>query len=172
MANGIWVHIPLPDKQLINPVQTVWGRGGGKCQRWLWTFITFSIFNQTLPNFATLFKIYLEVIWYNRLLCRELDVATAIPFWQMCFSKFVTFVFLLIRINLSAVNFTIWGLYFCSILLFFSNFWRSSNILENFEIQEGGSKMAAVWTSWHICHVISCHHPMWHILKDRFSDIL
>ena len=44
-----------------------WGRGG-QCPRWLWTFITFSIFNQTLTNFARLSKIY-----------------------QTCFSKVVIF---------------------------------------------------------------------------------
>ena len=69
------------------PSQTRSG-GGGKCPCSLWTFITFSIFNQTLPNFAILPKIYLEIIWYDRLLCRELDVATATLFRQTCYSKF------------------------------------------------------------------------------------
>lgn len=42
--------------------------GGGKSPRWLWTPLTFSIFNQTLPNFATLSKIYLDVTMANAIL--------------------------------------------------------------------------------------------------------
>ena len=55
--------------------------------RLIWTFISFSIFNQTLPTFATLSQIYLETILYERSLSSELEFAMATEFWQACFCQ-------------------------------------------------------------------------------------
>ena len=52
-----------------------------------------------MPNFVNLSKIYLAIIWYDRLLCRELDVPMAMAFGKTRFSKFVIFVFLSMKIN-------------------------------------------------------------------------
>ena len=62
------------------------GRKGGESPIWLWTFIIFLIFNQTLPNFAILSKIYLGMIWYDRVFCPKLDVAMTTALCQTCFS--------------------------------------------------------------------------------------
>ena len=43
----------------------------------------------------------------------------------------------------------------------FSHFWQYLTFWENFEIRDGGSKMAAVWTSWGNCQVIWHHHTTW-----------
>ena len=45
--------------------------------------LTTSYMMVALPNFATSSKIYLKTIGYDRLLCRELDVAMTTAFWRV-----------------------------------------------------------------------------------------
>ena len=80
-----------------NPIQSR-GRGWRKRPGWLWTFIAYSLFGQNTANLWDFiytikkFKIYLEIIWYDRLLCRELRKR---HFDRSVFSKFAIISFLM-----------------------------------------------------------------------------
>ncbi len=107
-------------------------------------------------------------------MCQELVVTMATAFWQACFPKFVILRVCVNKYQLKWDYFYIFaGLkhifihfeYFAVIFGGFLAFWK------NFEIQDGGSKMADVLTSWCNCHVMWRHHPTWRIPKERVSDV-
>lgn len=86
-------------------------------------FITLSIFNQTMTNFASLYKIYPGKILY-----------------KVYFQFFFIFVFFFMKINFKLIIcFRSFFVPFYCFLVLISNFWRISDLLEKFEIQEGGS---------------------------------
>ena len=80
----------------------------------------------------------------------ELDVTMATSFLQTCFSKFVIFVFPLIKINFNSTIVTSFRVFlncFIDFEYFSVIFGGFLMFRKNFEIQDGGSKMAAVLTS-------------------------
>ena len=110
-------------------------------------------------------KFIWEQIWYDIILCLELDFAMATAFWQTCFSKFLFFVFLLMKIYSNAALFIFLGLFapFYSFQILFSKFWRFFTFGKILK-----SKVAAVWKSWRNCHVIWCHRHTWRTSQVYF----
>ena len=75
--------------------------------------------------------------------------------WQRHFDRSV-YLNLLMKINFNAIilNFLGFLQYYIVFQYFSVVFGEFLKILKNFEIQDGRSKMEAVWISWRNCHVI------------------